>query len=93
MLEEISSSWYRNALGSTTMSPNPDNAFFLCCTKSASFLEVIGARCVPSCFDRHGVEAFNGKLLVFFRIAWYNVDSLLATLLKVVGLVEEEVGG
>jgi hypothetical protein len=44
MLEEISSSWYRNALGSRAMPPDPRDAFLLWCIEGASFLEVIGAK-------------------------------------------------
>jgi hypothetical protein len=47
MLEEISSSWYRNALGSMAMPPDPGNAILLWCTGSASFFEVIGAKMRP----------------------------------------------
>lgn len=50
MLEEISSSWYRDALGSMTVPPGPGNAVLLCCTERASFLEAIGAKMHPFMF-------------------------------------------
>ena len=57
-------------------------------------LEVIGAKVHPfmswlTWRRSMGQQAFHG----FFQIAQCNLDSLLTTLLKVVGLVEEEVGG
>jgi hypothetical protein len=57
-------------------------------------LEVIGAKVHPfmswlTWRRSMGQQAFHD----FFQIAQCNLDSLLTTLLKVVGLVEEEVGG
>ena len=94
MLEEISSSWYRNALGEHDCAAGPGGAFLLWCTEGASFLEGVVTKMRPFVSWltwRRGMQQQQAPCN--FGFARCKLDSLLATLLEVVGLVEEEVGG
>jgi hypothetical protein len=67
--------------------------FLLSCKRDASCIEAITAKMPPTLFldelaTTHGQQASSD-----FAFAWCKLTSLLGTLLRLVGLVEEEVGG